>query len=64
MTASPAPLWLPHLREIRAAHPTAHPSTLANLLMSHHDVETTGAHVKLLLDRYRPANDHQQGAAA
>lgn len=64
MTALPPPLWLSHLLEIRAAHPTAHPSTLANLLMSHHDVETTGAQVQRLLDRFRPASVLHQGAAA
>jgi hypothetical protein len=63
MTASPAPLWLPHLRKIRAAHPTAHPSTLANLLMAHHGVDTTGAHVKRLLEQFCTGNNHQQEAA-
>jgi phage/plasmid-associated DNA primase len=60
----PGPPWLPRLQEIRAANPNAHPNYLAGLLKAHHEVDTNGREVQRLLDRFRPANDHQLEAAA
>jgi phage/plasmid-associated DNA primase len=60
----PGPPWLPRLQKIRAANPNAHPNYLAGLLKAHHEVDTNGREVQRLLDRFRPANDHQLEAAA
>jgi len=46
------PPWLPHLLEIYAANPNAHPSTLVNLLSGQHGITTTVPRVRALLEQH------------
>lgn len=52
------PAYLPQLLAIRAAHPNAHPSQLANLLQLEHGNTTNGKRIREVLDW------HDQQAAA
>jgi hypothetical protein len=57
LSALSAPAWLPQLLAIRAANPTAHASTLVNLLSGQHGISTNVKQVRNLLkqhDRQEP----------
>ena len=47
-----SPPWLPELLAIREANPTAHPSTLVNLLSGQHGITTTVPRVRALLEQH------------
>jgi hypothetical protein len=58
LSALSAPAWLPQLLAIRAANPTAHASTLVNLLSGQHGISTSVKQVlNMLKKHYRQEPD-------